>query len=94
LALGPALGFFGHGYFSVFGALLSELFPTSVRAVAQGLAYNGGRVLSAAAPYVIGQIADRQGIGAALGLTSAFFVAGIFLVLTVPETRGLELQAA
>ena len=26
--LSPFVGFFGHGYFSVFGAMLSELFPT------------------------------------------------------------------
>jgi len=28
-------GFFGHGYFSVFGALLAELFPTGIRGTAQ-----------------------------------------------------------
>ena len=27
MLLGPLVGFFGHGYFSVFGAMLAELFP-------------------------------------------------------------------
>jgi MFS family permease len=92
LAVGPLLGFFGHGYFSVFGAMLSELFPTRVRATAQGLTYNIGRGLGALAPLTIGTLAETQGIGSALALTSAFFLAGALLILLVPETRGKALE--
>jgi len=91
LALGPLVGFFGHGYFSVFGALLAELFPTQVRGTAQGLTYNVGRALSAAAPLTIGSLADRHGLGSALTLTSGFFLAGAAVMLFLPETRGKEL---
>ena len=91
LLLGPLLGFFGHGYFSVFGAMLAELFPTPVRGVAQGLTYNIGRGLSALAPIVIGLLSDRFGIGSALALTSAFFLAGGGLMFLLPETRGEHL---
>lgn len=90
--LGPIVGFAGHGYFSVFGAMLAELFPSSVRATAQGLCYNLGRAVSALAPATIGALADRSGIGSALGVTSAFFIAGAVLILLLPETRGGELQ--
>ena len=93
MALGPLVGFFGHGYFSVFGALLAELFPASIRATAQGLCYNIGRAAGgAAAPFVIGAAADRYGIGSALTLTSVFFVAGAILMLMLKETRGAELE--
>jgi MFS family permease len=92
MALGPLLGFFGHGYFSLFGAMLAELFPTSVRASLQGLTYNAGRGLSALAPATIGILAERHGIGPALALTSAFFVAGALLILLMPETRGKQLE--
>jgi MFS family permease len=93
MALGPLVGFFGHGYFSVFGALLAELFPASIRATAQGLCYNIGRAAGgAAAPFVIGAAADRYGIGSALALTSVFFVAGAVLMLMLKETRGAELE--
>ncbi len=91
LALGPAVGFFGHGYFSVFGALLAELFPTRIRATAQGFTYNAGRGLSALAPFAIGGVADRAGLGPALACTSAFFLAGALVSLWLPETRGSEL---
>ncbi len=93
LALGPFIGFFGHGYFSVFGALLAELFPTAVRATAQGLCYNAGRALSALAPMSLGVLADRHGIGLALTLTAGFYILGAALMLLLPETRAREVQA-
>jgi MFS family permease len=92
MALGPLIGFFGHGYFSLFGAMLAELFPSSVRATAQGFCYNFGRAASALAPFIIGALADRHGIGSALALTSAFFVVAGGLILLLPETRGEELR--
>lgn len=94
MLLGPLLGFVGHGYFSMFGAFLAELFPTAVRATGQGLAYNGGRGLGALAPYSIGVLATmpRFGIGSALGLTSAFFLAGALLMLALPDTSGQPLE--
>ena len=92
LLLGPLIGFFGHGYFSVFGVMLSELFPTSVRGTAQGLVYNVGRAFSAFAPYSVGLLADIYGIGSALAVTSAFFIIGAVTIFSLPETRGQELQ--
>ncbi|MBM4159675.1 MAG: MFS transporter [Ignavibacteria bacterium] len=92
LLLGPCIGFFGHGYFSVFGAMLSELFPTHIRATAQGLVYNGGRAFSALAPYTVGALADQYGVGSALAVTAAFFLAGAGLMFLLPETRGQHLQ--
>jgi MFS family permease len=92
MALGPLLGFFGHGYFSLFGAMLAELFPSSIRGTAQGFCYNVGRAVSALAPFVIGALADRAGIGSALALTSAFFLAAGGLILLLPETRGEVLR--
>ncbi len=91
LALGPLVGFFGHGYFSLFGAMLAELFPSGVRATAQGLCYNTGRAFSALAPLGIGAAADRLGFGVALALTSMLYLVGAALIFLLPETRGREL---
>lgn len=92
LALGPLIGFFGHGYFSIFGSMLSELFPSGLRGTAQGLCYNFGRGVSALAPILVGAIADRSGIGAGLAITAGFFAVGGLLVLLLPETRGGQLE--
>lgn len=89
--LGPLLGFVGHGYFSVFGAMLAELFPTEVRATGQGMTYNCGRAFGALAPYVIGLLAKQYTIGSGLALTSAFFVLGAVLIFFLPDTSKQEL---
>jgi MFS family permease len=88
MLMGPLIGFFGHGYFSVFGAMLAELFPAAIRATAQGLCYNVGRAASALAPFTIGALADRFGIGSALAFTSVFSAAGGALIFLLPETNG------
>jgi len=92
LLTGPLVGFFGHGYFSVFGAVLAELFPTGIRATAQGFCYNTGRGISALAPMIIGAIAGHNGIGVALACTSVFYLIGAMLIYLLPETKGRELQ--
>ncbi len=92
LLLGPLIGFFGHGYFSVFGAMLAELYPTAIRGTAQGLCYNTGRAFSALAPMTVGAIADSQGFGSALGVTALFYVLAGALILLLPETKGKVLE--
>jgi len=94
MLLGPLLGYVGHGYFSMFGSFVAELFPLSVRATGQGTSYNAGRLMGALAPYVIGVLATqpRIGIGLALGSTSAFFIASAFLIFTLPDRSGEPLD--
>jgi MFS family permease len=91
LVLGPAIGFLGTGFFSLFGAMLAELYPTALRGSGQGFVYNIGRGLSSLAPFVVGFFADRYGIGASLALNSAFFLLGAVLIFTLPETRQANL---
>jgi MFS family permease len=91
LLLGPAIGFFGTGFFSLFGAMLSELYPTRVRGAGLGFVYNIGRGCSALAPWTVGYFADRYGIGSSLALNSAFFALGAVLIFTLPETKQAEL---
>ncbi len=92
MILGPLVGFLGHGYFSLFGAMLAELFPSEVRGTAQGFCYNAGRAASALAPWAIGTLADLRGFGYALGMTSLLYLVGAGLVTRLPETRGKEIM--
>ena len=92
LALGPCVAFFGTGYFSGYAAIASELFPGEIRATAMGLSYNIGRALSAAAPYTIGALALRVGLGPAFFLVSGAFSLAALLSLALPETRGQQLD--
>ncbi|GIM45999.1 sugar transporter [Collibacillus ludicampi] len=92
LLLGPLVAFFGSGYFSGFGAVLAELFPTSIRATGQGFCYNFGRALAATAPFIVGTLAKSMGLGAAFSITAiSFGIAAILVILFLPETKGREL---
>ena len=95
LFIGPLVGFFGTGYFSGFSVIASELFPTSLRGSAMGLVYNVGRILSAAAPYLIGHISERAGLSYALCITSGAFLlaAAIATALRLPAKPGLSWRA-
>ena len=87
LVLGPVAAFFATGHFSGFGAVSAELYPTAIRARAQGLTYNIGRIVSAAAPWMVGGLATTQGYGAALSIAAAAFIAAAVFWIWIPETR-------
>jgi MFS family permease len=91
LLLGPFVAFFGTGYFSGFGAVTAEIYPTAVRATAQGFTYNTGRIASAVAPFVVGSLADTRGFGVALSTAAVSFVLAAATWVWIPETRGREL---
>jgi MFS family permease len=91
LLLGPLVAFFGTGFFSGYAAIASEIFPGEIRAAAMGFSYNVGRGISAVAPFAVGALAIKHGIGPAFLLQAgAFFVAAL-LSLLLPETRGSQL---
>ena len=75
LLLGPFVAFFGTGFFSGFGALTAEMYPTQIRASAQGFTYNIGRIASATAPFTVGSLATSR------GFQTAFAVAGALGIL-------------
>jgi MFS family permease len=91
MLLGPCVAFAATGYFSGFGAVTAEIYPTSIRATAQGFTYNIGRLASAAAPYLVGTLADTRGFGSALLVCSAAFALAALFWIWIPETKGRAL---
>jgi MFS family permease len=92
LLFSPFLAFFGTGYFSGFGAITAEIFPTHIRATAQGFTYNIGRGISALAPFTIGALARTHGLRPAFYLTAFFFFFSALVAFFLPETKGKELD--
>lgn len=92
LLLGPVVAFFGTGYFSGFGAVTAELYPTAVRATAQGITYNVGRIASAAAPWMVGEIAQTRGYPSALSITAVAYLLAAVFWLAIPETKNRTLS--
>lgn len=92
LLMGALVGFFGTGFFSGSALIGSEIYPTSVRARALGLTYNGARTLSAIAPFLIGRVGQARGLDWAFYLCAAAFLMAGLLAMQLPETRGRTLQ--
>jgi MFS family permease len=92
LALGPFVAFFATGYFSGFGAVTAEIYPTAIRATAQGFTYNIGRLVSALAPFTVATLAQTHGFRVALSVSSAAFLLAALTWVFIPETRGRKLE--
>jgi MFS family permease len=93
LLMGAVVAFFGTGFFSGSGIIGSELFRTRVRARALGLTYNGARMLSSVAPYVIGALSLHRGLSGAFVVCAVSFLLAACISLMLPETRGRDLTA-
>lgn len=88
LLLGPFVAFFGTGYYTGFGIVTAESYPTAVRATAQGLTYNIGRLASAGAPLVVGSLAEQRGFTTAFIVVALAFLFAAAWWIRIPETRG------
>ena len=93
LLLGFPLGFFASGGFSPLGSFFAELYPTSVRASAQGFVYNVGRGIGALFPALVGFLAADMPLGHAI----AIFALSAYVLMAasawaLPETRGKHLS--
>jgi MFS family permease len=94
LVLGFPLGFFASGVFSAMGAFYTEHFPTRVRGVGQGFAYNLGRGTGALFPTLVGYLSASMGLGNAIGLFAAIAYATMAIAaFLLPETKGKVLAA-
>jgi len=91
LMLGPVVAFFATGYFSGFGAVTAEIYPTDIRATAQGFTYNIGRVASAVAPFAVGSLSESRGFAFALSISAAAFLLAAATWIWIPETKGRAL---
>lgn len=88
---GVALVGFISGVFTGWFALyLPELFPTSVRATGQGIAYNSGRIFAAIGVALTLNV--RGNYSAVCALVSLAYVFGIIIAWWLPETAGRSLE--
>ena len=92
LVVSPLMGFFAAGVFAGFAIYFPELFPTALRATAQGFCYNFARVISAVAPLAVGAIVSAYGSFApAIAIVSLVYTLGLIVLIFARETRGQAL---
>ncbi|HTR08651.1 MAG TPA: MFS transporter [Paraburkholderia sp.] len=93
LVLGFVLGTLQSGTAAGTGAYIAELFPTRIRASAQGLCGNAGRAIGAIMPTMVGVLSAKLDLGAAMGLCACVsYLLVVTAALLLPETRGRDLS--
>lgn len=73
-------------------AYISELFPTVLRGTGFGVAVGGGRIVSIAAPTVVGWAIGHYGVQTPYLALSAIWLLTVIGYLFGPETKGKELD--
>jgi MFS family permease len=68
---------------------LPELFPTRVRATAQGIAYNSGRILAGLGSISLAQMSS--GYARMGAIVSGIYILGMLVIWLAPETKGRQL---
>jgi SHS family sialic acid transporter-like MFS transporter len=93
LALSFAIGAFTAAFYGWMPLYLPELFPTRVRATAQGISYNFGRILAGFGALGAGQLVSfYHGDYARMGATiTLVYLVGVGLIWAAPETKGKPL---
>jgi len=92
LIVSPIMGFFAAGVFTGFAIYFPELFPTAIRATAQGFCFNFARFFSAGAPFVAGALIAAHGSFApAIATIGSIYVLGLAVLIFARETKGRAL---
>nr|WP_281384453.1 MFS transporter [Novosphingobium flavum] len=93
LLLGFPLGFAQSGMNAGVAPLLSELYPTRLRATGQGFCYNAGRGVGALFPMLVGVAAAQMSLTAAISIGAACAYALVVVAsLALDDTRERELS--
>lgn len=84
LIAGAVMGMFVNGMVGGYGALISDTYPTEIRAVAQNILFNLGRGVGGFGPLVMGLIASHGSFMLAISLLAILYlldvIATLFLV--------------
>jgi MFS family permease len=96
LSMCALIGLTVFGVFGSFTYYLPELFPTRLRGTGAGFCYNVGRIIAAAGPFLVGNIASRGADAGAAAVRVLFWVGvaplvGLLLLPLAIETKGRQL---
>ena len=89
---GAVLGFFSNGMFCGYGAIISRLYPTHIRATANNLIVNVGRAIGGFSSVVIGFLMEHYNLLVTMSFLSALYFCSLAVMFTIPALKGLNLQ--
>lgn len=89
LLVGALVGYFSNGMFAGYGAIVSRLYPTEVRATANNVIMNVGRCVGGFSSVLIGWLLDHYSIMVVMMFISTLYLISLLVMLTI---RNLKAQ--
>jgi len=78
------VGYFINGMYGGYGAIISSLYPTEIRATANNVIMNLGRAIGGFSSVVIGFLMDNYSLNAVVVCLSAIYLVSLCIMLTIP----------
>lgn len=94
LLAGAILGFFSNGMFGGYGAVISRLYPTEIRATANNVIVNTGRAIGGFSSLAIGILMDHFTLTVVMSCLAAMYLVSFVVMLTIPGLRRLSTKNA
>ena len=87
IIVGAIVGYFSNGMFAGYGAIVSRLYPTEVRATANNVIMNVGRCIGGFSSLAIGYILDHYNIMTVMVFISTLYIISLLVMLTITNLK-------
>lgn len=92
VAAAVVVGYFINGMYGGYGAIISSLYPTEIRATANNLIMNLGRAVGGFSSIVIGFLMDHYNLTAVIIFLSSIYLVSLLVLMTITGVRELKLS--
>ncbi len=86
------VGYFINGMYGGYGAIISRLYPTAIRATANNFIMNLGRAVGGFSSIVIGFLMDNYDLQAVVLFLSLIYLVSLTVLMTIPGIKALNEQ--
>lgn len=92
VAAAVVVGYFINGMYGGYGAIISSLYPTEIRATANNFIMNLGRAVGGFSSIVIGFLMDHYNLTAVIIFLSSIYLVSLLVLMTITGVKELKLS--
>jgi MFS family permease len=90
IAAAVVVGYFINGMYGGYGAIISSLYPTEIRATANNFIMNIGRAVGGFSSVIIGFLLDKYSLMIVVVFMSIIYIFSLVMMLTIPGISKLK----
>ncbi|OQO71135.1 MFS transporter [Enterococcus villorum] len=92
IAAAVVVGYFINGMYGGYGAIISSLYPTEIRATANNFIMNLGRAIGGFSSIIIGFLMDHYQLSAVILFLSSIYLISLVVLMTLSGVKELKLR--